>query len=58
MMKLISFEGSDYSGKTTTAKLLAGKLSKNNSKIIYNSGSIYSGEELAMYKEISLYIDD
>ena len=58
MMKLISFEGSDYSGKTTTAKLLAEKLSKNNSKIVYNSGSIYSGEELAMYKEISLYIDD
>lgn len=45
-MKLISFEGSDYSGKTTTAKLLAEKLDKYCPKVRYNSGTIYEGEEL------------
>jgi thymidylate kinase len=47
-MKIVAFEGSDYSGKTTTSKLLA----KESPNMIYNSGSIFSGEELELMKAL------
>jgi thymidylate kinase len=40
MVKIIDFEGSDYSGKTSTLNFLADKF-KENSKWCFNTGAIY-----------------
>lgn len=42
-MKIITFEGSDYSGKTTISKFLAEKL-KNKYDVYYNEGVIFPTE--------------
>lgn len=45
-IKIISFEGADYVGKTTTAKYLADFLRSDHPEIVYNNGTIHQSEEL------------
>jgi len=57
-MKLISFEGSDYSGKTTISKLIAEKTSKENQNVVYNSGKLYLDDEDEFMREISKHCNE
>ncbi|HLD04096.1 MAG TPA: hypothetical protein VJG90_00090 [Candidatus Nanoarchaeia archaeon] len=41
MTSLVTFEGTDYTGKTETAKLVVDILSRNHSDIRYNSGILH-----------------
>jgi thymidylate kinase len=56
-VKLIVFEGCDYTGKTTTARAITGRLS-HNWKVTYNTGSIYGLDSPDFYREISPHISE
>lgn len=58
MKKIISFEGSDYSGKTSTAKYLVNALSQKGFKVRYNCGTIYKKPIQNLLYEIAKTCDD
>jgi thymidylate kinase len=57
-MRLIAFEGSDYSGKTSTAKRVVEILGEKNKRVIYNTGSIYGLDSPEFYGEANPFISE
>jgi thymidylate kinase len=57
-IKLISFEGADFVGKTTTAKYVADLLRPQYPEAIYNLGNIYQSPELARLESLAVNSDN
>jgi thymidylate kinase len=57
-MKLVSFEGSDYSGKSATSSLLAQRASIHNPNVVFNSGTLYFGQDMGFLDEVYRHCDE